>query len=68
MKKCFKDFKFSAGFAVKCVGLAILVVYAVFMIFGNSIFSPMSSFWRSLNIFGTAGEYNAIIRIIINTA
>ena len=64
MKKCFKDFKFSAGFAVKCVGLAILVVYAVFMIFGNSIFSPMSSFWRSLNIFGTAGEYNAIIRII----
>lgn len=64
MKKLFKDFKFSVGFAMKCVALALLVVYAVFMIFGNSIFSPMSSFWRSLNIFGTAGEYNAIIRII----
>lgn len=40
---------------MKSVALALLVVYAVFMIFGNSIFSPMSSFWRSLNIFGTAG-------------
>lgn len=64
MKKLFKNFKFSAGFAVKCVALTVLVVYAVFIIFGNSIFSPMSLFWRSLNIFGTAGEYNAIIRII----
>lgn len=64
MKKLFQDFKFSAGFVIKCVCVLLLVVYAVFMVFGNSIFGAMSGFWRSLNIFGTAGEFNAVIRII----
>ena len=64
IKEYFKNFKFTAGFAVKCALLLILAVYAVFIIFGNSIFSPMSEFWRSLNVFGSAGEYNAVIRII----
>lgn len=64
MNKLFKDFKFSAGFVVKCIVLLLLVAYAVFLIFGDSIFSPMSEFWRSLNIFGAAGEYNTVIRII----
>ena len=64
MKKFFKDFKFSTGFVVKCVAGLVLVVYAVFLIFGNSIFDAMSMFWRSLNVFGTAGEFNVVIRII----
>ena len=64
MKNLFKNFKFSAGFCVKTVLCVLLLAYAVFLIFGNSIFNPMSEFWRSLNIFGTAGEYNKIIRII----
>lgn len=59
-----KKFKFTAGLAVKCVAYLVLAVYAVFIIFGKYIFSPMSEFWRSLNVFGTAGEYNSIIRII----
>ena len=67
MKNIFKDFKFSAGFVIKCVALLIFVVYAVFMVFGNSIFSAMSEFWRSLDFFSTAGEYNKIIRIISYT-
>lgn len=64
MKKLFGKFEISAGLIVKCIALLALAVYAVFMIFGKSIFSPMSEFWRSLNVFGTAGEYNAVIRII----
>jgi small conductance mechanosensitive channel len=63
-KDLFKDFKLTTGFVVKCVLGLVLVVYAVFMLFGNLIFSPMSLFWRSLNVFGTAGEYNVFIRII----
>lgn len=59
-----KKFKFTAGFAVKGVAYLVLAVYAVFIIFGKYIFSPMSEFWRSLNVFGTAGEYNSVIRII----
>ena len=59
-----EGFKISAGMIVRYAALLVLVVYFVFIIFGNSIFSPMSSFWRSINVFGTAGEYNAILRII----
>ena len=64
MKNIFKGVKFSAGLCVKIVMCVLLLVYAVFLIFGNGIFDPMSLFWRSLNIFGTAGEYSAVIRII----
>lgn len=63
-KQKIKDFKPTTGFVVKCVAYLVLAVYAVFIIFGNSIFSPMSEFWRGLNIFGTAGEYSPVIRII----
>lgn len=59
-----KGFSISAGLIIKCVALLALLVYAVFMLFGKSIFNPMSEFWRSLNVFGTAGEFSAIIRII----
>ncbi|MBO7525431.1 MAG: mechanosensitive ion channel family protein [Clostridia bacterium] len=64
MKNLFKDFKFTPGFAVKCAAYLLLAVYAVFIIFGSLIFGPTSDFWRSLNLFGTAGEYNGLIRII----
>lgn len=59
-----EGFKLSAGMIIKYAALLVLVVYLVFIIFGNKIFSPMSSFWRSLNVFGTAGEYSAVIRVI----
>ena len=59
-----KKFKFTAGFAVKCASYTLLAVYALFMILGSTIFDPLNYFWRSINVFGTAGEYSAIIRII----
>ena len=64
MKNPFKDFKFTSDFAFKAVGYLLLIVYAVFIAFGKSIFDPLSVFWRSINIFGNAGEYNAVLRII----
>lgn len=63
-KKAKLKIKVTADLILKCVWYLILVVYAVFMIFGNSIFDPMDVFWRSLNIFGLAGEYNLAIRMI----
>ena len=59
-----KGFKISAGLIFKCLALVLLAAYIVFMAFGDSIFDPMSSFWRSFNVFGPAGEFNAAIRII----
>ena len=64
MKNFFKDFKFTPGFAVKCAAYLLLAVYAVFMIFGSLIFDTAGIFWRSLNIFGTAAQYNVLIRLI----
>ena len=52
---------------LKCIGYLILIVYAVFMAFGDAMFDPMSVFWRSLNLFGKAGEYNVVIRMISYT-
>lgn len=52
---------------LKCIGYLILIVYAVFMAFGDAMFGPMSVFWRSLNLFGKAGEYNVVIRMISYT-
>mgnify|MGYP003571306235 CR=1 FL=1 len=63
-KKQGKQFRFTVGFAVKCALALIAVVYFVFLIFGGSMFDAMSMFYRSLNIFGNAGEYNIIIRIV----
>ena len=64
IKDYFKNIKITFGFVVKCILLLILIAYVVIMAFGNSMFDSMSSFWRSLNIFGNAGEYNSVIRII----
>ena len=64
MEKNAKKVKFSSGLVIKCAAFLILIVYAVIMLFGKNWFSPMNLFWRSLNIFGTAGEFNIAIRIV----
>ncbi len=64
IKNYFKNFKFTLGFAIKCLAILVLIAYAVIMIFGNKMFDPMNKFWRSLNFFGQAGEYNIIIRLV----
>ncbi len=64
IKTYFKDFKFTLGFALKCVGYLILIAYVILMAFGSLMFSPMNMFWRSLNFFNQAAEYNTVIRIV----
>lgn len=64
MEKNAKKVKFSSGLVIKCAAFLILIVYAVIMLFGKNWFSPLNLFWRSLNIFGTAGEFNIAIRIV----
>ena len=64
IKNYFKNFKFTLGFAIKCFAILVLIAYAILMIFGNKMFDPMNKFWRSLNFFGQAGEYNIIIRLV----
>ena len=56
--------KFSLSLVLKIFAYVILVVYAVFMAFGNKLFNPMSMFWRSLNFLGKSGEFNVFIRVI----
>ena len=63
IKEYFKNFKFTFGFAIKLVAGLILFAYAIIMAIGNVAFDPMSPFWRSLNIFNKAGDFNAFIRI-----
>ena len=64
MGKSNKKAGINTGIIFKCIGLLIIAVYAVLLIFGNKIFDPLNGFWRSLNIFGTAGEFNPVIRIV----
>ena len=64
LKNRFKNFKFTPAFAVKCVVILAVIAYYILLFFGKSMFDPMNLFYRSLNILGTAGEYNAAIRII----
>ena len=64
IKSYFKNFKFTAGFALKCLGYLILIAYVILMAFGTLMFSPTNLFWRSLNFFSQAAEYNVIIRLI----
>ncbi len=64
MEKESKKIKITTGLCVKIAGYVLLATYAIFMIFGKFIFSPISVFWRSINFFGTAGEFNAILRIL----
>ena len=59
-----KKFKFTLGFALKCLGILIIAAYAILMIFGSKMFSPTSEFWKSLNFFKKSGEFNVIIRIV----
>ena len=64
IKEYFKNFKFTLDFALKCVAFLILIAYVILMAFGKLMFKPMNIFWRSLNIFGKAGEFNVVVRII----
>ena len=64
IKNYFKNFKFTLDFALKCFAFLVLVAYVILMAFGKLMFKPMNAFWRSLNFFGKAGEYNAVIRLI----
>ena len=64
IKNYFKNFKFTLEFAFKCLGYLILIAYVILMAFGTLMFNPMNLFWRSLNFFGNAAEFNVIIRII----
>lgn len=67
MENKLKNFKITFDFVLKCVGLLIMLVYAILMAFGSFMFDPLSMFWRSLNIFGNAGEINIVIRVISYT-
>ena len=64
MEKSKKEFKLTFDFVLKCIAFAIMGVYAFLMIFGTLMFKPISKFWRSLNIFSNAGEFNIVIRVI----
>ena len=64
IKNYFKNFKFTLEFAFKCLGYLILIAYVILMAFGTLMFNPMNKFWRSLNFFNKAAEFNIIVRII----
>ena len=64
IKEYFKNFKFTLDFALKCLAFLVLIAYVVLMAFGSRMFGSMNLFWRSLNIFGKAGEFNVVVRII----
>ncbi|MBP5245889.1 MAG: mechanosensitive ion channel family protein [Clostridia bacterium] len=64
MKNSFKKPKFSFGLVLKCLAFLVLIAYAVIMAFGSIWFPATNEFWKSLNIFGNAGEYNVIIRLV----
>lgn len=64
IKNYFKNFKLTAEFVIKAILILIFVAYVILMAFGKFWFDPMNGFWRSLNIFGKAGEFNPVIRII----
>ena len=64
IKNYFKNIKWSLNFVLKCAAALVLVVYVILMAFGTLMFEPVNMFWRSLNFFGKAGEYNVVIRLI----
>ena len=59
-----KSKKFKIGLCLKIAGYALLGAYAILLIFGTLMFSPINKFWHSINIFSNAGEYYAIVRLI----
>ena len=64
VKTNLKNFKFNLDFALKLMAYLVLIAYVIIMVFGSKWFSPMNMFWRSLNIFGTAAEFNVPVRVI----
>ena len=64
IKNYFKNFKFSLEFLFKCLGYLILIAYVILMAFGTLMFSPTNLFWRSLNFFSKAAQYNTVVRIV----
>ncbi|MBO4429418.1 MAG: mechanosensitive ion channel family protein [Clostridia bacterium] len=64
VKNYFKNFKFTLDVALKLIAFLVFIAYVVIMAFGNKWFQPMNTFWRSLNIFGTAAEFDVAIRVI----
>ena len=64
LKNWFKNFKFTFGFLVKCILVLATLTYFFLLICGKYFFDPMNEFWRSINVFGMAGEYNVIVRLI----
>ena len=63
LKNWFKNFKFTFGFLVKCIFTLATIAYFVLLAIGKNVFDPMNEFWRSINLFGTAGDYNLVLRI-----
>ena len=59
-----KKFKITLDFVLKILAYLVIVAYAVIMAFGSKWFSPTNMFWRSINIFGNAADYNIVIRIV----
>ena len=60
-----KKFKITAGLVIKCIALAILLVYIVFMAFGASIFGTDNYFYKGLNFFmKDIAEFSLASRIV----
>ena len=59
-----KNFKFTLDFALKLLAYLVLIAYVIVMAFGSMWFSATSTFWRSVNIFGTAADFNVALRVI----
>lgn len=63
LKNYFKNFKLTAGFVAKCFAAIVVAAYAVVLVYGKQYFAPTSTFYRSLNFFGNAGDINVFVRI-----
>ncbi|MBR5987497.1 MAG: mechanosensitive ion channel family protein [Clostridia bacterium] len=64
VKNYFKNFKFTADFALKVIAYLILITYVVLIAGGKRFFAPTNTFWRSFNIFNKAATFNIYIRIV----
>lgn len=58
------SFKFSLDFVLKLIAYLVLLAYVIIMAFGDLLFQPLSRFWRSVNIFGNAADFNVALRVI----
>ena len=64
VKNYFKNFKVTPDFVLKVICFLVVVAYAVILFAGDKFFSPLSTFWRSFNIFNKAANPNIPIRIV----